>query len=427
VTRADRLKGYHDRKRETMSARARRRYQEAWLRALVAYAWRQAPGVRRRLEAARLGPRDLRTLEELDRLPVIKKAAMPDLQRADPPFGGFSTIPSRHLQWVFVSPGPIYEPFDRRDPSPWRTEISAFAGGFRPGDVVVNTFLYHLTPAAHLIDRGLARLGCTVVPTGPGNLETQVRTIADLGATGYVGTPSFLVALLRHAAERGLRLPLEVAQVGAEALPEALRRTLEDEHGVLTRQSFGTADLGIVAYECREATGMHVMEDVVFQICDPSTGAALAPGQVGEIVCTVNHRGYPMIRFGTGDLSILTDAPCPCGRTAPRMLGWRGRADEVTKVRGMFIHPRQVDELLARFPAVARGQVIVTREEHQDALTLAVELAGPVGPDPPAGMVDAIREVMRLRGEVRVVPPGTIPEGAKKIVDRREWGQALQS
>jgi phenylacetate-CoA ligase len=421
VTRADRLKGYYDRARETMSARSRRRYRETWLRALVAHSWRQAPGVRRRLEAAGLRPGDIRTLEDLDRLPVMKKAAMPDLQRADPPFGGFSTVPPRHLHWVFVSPGPIYEPFDRREVSPWRTEVSGFAGGFRPGDVVVNTFLYHLTPAAHLIDRGLARLGCTVVPTGPGNLDTQVKTIVDLRAAGYVGTPSFLMTILKHAAERGLRLPLEVAHVGAEALPESLRRTLEEQHGILTRQSFGTADLGIVAYECREAAGMHLTEDAIFQICDPETGAPLPPGQVGEIVCTVNHRAYPMIRFGTGDLSVLTDAPCPCGRTSPRMLGWRGRADEVTKVRGMFVHPRQVDEVLARFPAVARGQVVVTREEHQDALTLTVELAAGADAAAAAGMVEAVRDVMKLRGEVRLVPSGTIPEGAKKIDDRRKW------
>ena len=419
--RPDRLRGYYDWKRETMGVRARRRYQETWLRALVAHAWRRAPGVRRRLEAAGLRPADIRTLEDLDRLPVIKKAAMPDLQRADPPFGGFCTVPPGELQQVFVSPGPIYEPIARRDRSPWRTEVSAFAGGFRPGDVVVDTFLYHLTPAAHLIDRGLALLGCTVVPTGPGNLEVQVRTILDLGATGYVGTPSFLMMLLKHAAERGQRLPLEVAQVGAEALPGSLRRTFEQEHGVLTRQSFGTADLGIVAYECREADGMHLMEDVLFEICDPETGAPLPAGQVGEIVCTVNHRAYPMIRFGTGDLSVITEAPCLCGRTSPRMLGWRGRADEVTKVRGMFIHPRQADEVVARFPAVARCQVVVTRREHQDELTFTVELAPGADPTALKGMVEAIREVVKLRGEVQVVPAGSIPEGARKIDDRRKW------
>jgi phenylacetate-CoA ligase len=352
----------------------------------------------------------------------VKKAAMPDLQRADPPFGGFCTVVAEDLHWIFVSPGPIYEPFDRRERSPWRTEVSGFAGGFRPGDVVVNTFLYHLTPAAHLIDRGLALLGCTVVPTGPGNTEVQVKTILDLRATGYVGTPSFLMAILKHAGERGQRLPLEVAHVGAEALPPSLRRTFEDEHGILTRQSFGTADLGIVAYECREADGMHVMEDAVFEICDPETGTPLPAGQVGEIVCTVNHRAYPMIRFGTGDLSVLTEAPCPCGRTSPRMLGWRGRADEVTKIRGMFVHPRQVDEVAARFAGVSRYQVVVTRVEHQDVLTLLVEAAP--GADIAAlegGLPGAIRDVMKLRGEAKLVPAGTIPAGGKKIEDQRKW------
>jgi phenylacetate-CoA ligase len=420
--RPDRLAGYYDRRRETLGPRARRAYQDRWVRTLVAHAWRRAPGVRRRVEAAGLRPADLAGTADLPRLPVVKKAQMPDLQRADPPFGGFCTLPARDLGSVFVSPGPIYEPFARRDRSPWRAETAAHAGGFRPGDVVVNTFLYHLTPAAHLFDQGLALLGCTVVPTGPGNTEVQVRTILDLRATGYVGTPSFLMTILKHADERGLDpLPLQVAQVGAEALPPSLRRGLED-HGILTRQSFGTADLGLVAYECREADGMHVMEDVVLEICDPGTGAPLAAGETGEIVCTVNHRAYPMIRFGTGDLSAVTEMPCPCGRTSPRMLGWRGRADEMTKVRGMFIHPRQGDEIAARVPAVARWQVVVTRAAHQDALTLEVELAPGAAAEPAIGaLAGAIRDVMKLRGEVRVVAPGAIPAGAKKIDDRRTW------
>jgi phenylacetate-CoA ligase len=423
VKRADRLRGYYDRKRETMGARARRAYQDAWVRALVAHAWRRTPGVRRRLEAVNLRPGAVRGLADLDRLPVMKKAAMPDLQRATPPFGGFSAVSPSDLGWVFVSPGPIYEPFSRRDWSPWRTETAAYAGGFRPGDVVIDTFLYHLTPAAHLFDRGLALLGCTVVPTGPGNVEVQVRTILDLGVTGYVGTPSFLLAILKHADEKGLgRLPLEVAQVGAEALPPSLRRAIETDHGILTRQGFGTADLGIIAYECREADGMHVMEDVVLQICDPETGAPLVAGETGEIVCTVNHRAYPMIRFGTGDLSTVTEAPCPCGRTSPRMLGWRGRVDEVTKVRGMFVYPRQADEIAARFPGVARWQVVVTREGHQDELEFNIELApGASAEQVSGGMVDAIREVMKLRGSIRVVASGTIPANAKKIDDRRKW------
>src|SRR5262245_14712731 len=290
MKRADRFRGYYDRKRETMGVRARRAYQDRWVRALVAHGWRRAPGLRRRLEAAGLRPATVRSVADLDRLPVLKKATVPDLQRADPPFGGLATVAPGEIGWVFVSPGPIYEPIARRGWSPWRTETAVYAGGFRPGDVVVNTFLYHLTPAAHLFDRGLALLGCTVVPTGPGNVEVQVKTIRDLRVTGYVGTPSFLMAILKHADEKGLGpLPLEVAQVGAEALPPSLRRAIEEDHGILTRQGFGTADLGVLAYECREAAGMHVMEDVILEICDPETGAPLPVGETGEIVCTVNH------------------------------------------------------------------------------------------------------------------------------------------
>jgi phenylacetate-CoA ligase len=375
------------------------------------------------MEGARLTPEDLDAPGALARLPVLRKSALPDLQKADPPFGGFSTLPRGELRQVFVSPGPIYEPIGP-ETSPWRTEVGLYAGGFRPGDLVINTFLYHLTPAAHLLDRGLAVLGCPVIPTGPGNIDLQVSVIRDLGVSGYVGTPSFLMTILRRAEELGAgKLPLEVAHVAAEPLPESLRRSFEEDYGVFTRQAYGTADLGIVAYECPEKAGMHVTEDAIFEICDPETGLPLPTGEIGEVVVTVNHQAYPMIRFGTGDLSVVTEAPCPCGRTSPRMLGWRGRADEVTKVRGMFIHPRQADEVVARFPEVSRYQVVVTRTGHQDQMTFQVELA-PGGMDDgalAARLQSAIREAMKLRGEVAIVPRGTIPEGAKKIADQREW------
>ena len=421
--RVDRKAGYYDQAKETMTPEARRGFQEAWLRALVRHAWEKAPGVHRRMAAARLAPEDLSDLGALSRLPVLEKSALPDLQRIDPPFGGFSTLTREALRQVFVSPGPIYEPIGE-EASPWRVEVGLYACGFRPGDLVVNTFLYHLTPAAHLLDRGLAVLGCAVVPTGPGNIDLQVGIIRDLRATGYVGTPSFLMSILTRAEELGVgKLPLEVAHVAAEPLPESLRRTFEEEYGVFTRQAYGTADLGIVAYECAEKAGMHIAEDAIFQICDPETGAPLPLGEIGEVVVTVNHGAYPMIRFGTGDLSVVTEAPCPCGRTAPRMLGWRGRADEVTKVRGMFIHPRQADEVVARFPEIVRYQVMVTRTGHQDEMTFQVEL-GPAGggsSDLISRVESTIREVMKLRGDVAIVPPGTIPDGAKKIVDRRRW------
>jgi phenylacetate-CoA ligase len=418
----NRRAGYWNRERETMSPGAREGYQTRWLTRLVTHAWEKAPGVRRRLEQVKLTPADFRSTDDLARLPVIKKSAMPDLQKADPPFGGFCTEPMTKIRKIFVSPGPILEPMGA-ELSAWHAETCLYAGGFRPGDVVLNTFSYALVPAAHELDEALNMLGCTVVPTGVGQTEIQVTVARAVRATGYVGTPSFLMTILAKAREMGIdRLPLQVAQVGAEPFTEAMRRTLHDEHGIMARQGFGTADLGLVAYECGEANGMHLVDDAITQVCDPATGDPLPHGQIGELVATVNNRTYPMLRFGTGDLTVISDEPCPCGRTSARMLGWRGRADEVTKVRGMFIHPRQADEVVARVPGVERYQVVVGREGHNDTLTLRVQLA-PGGDAKAASQVleAAIRDVMKLRGTVEVVGPGTIPENVKKISDERKW------
>ena len=422
VVKGERVSGFWDRAKETMSPAARRGYQDDWVRALVAHACERAPGVRRRMEAANLTPDRVGSVEDLARLPVIKKGAMPELQKADPPFGGFCTVPLDKVRRIFMSPGPIFEPMGP-ELGAWHLETCLYAGGFRRGDVVLNTFSYQLVPAAHELDEGLHLLGCTVVPTGVGNTEQQVAAARALGATGYVGTPSFLMTLLKKAEELGAgRLAFQVAQVGAEPFPESLRRVFEDDHGIMARQGFGTADLGMIAYECPRASGMHLVDDAVVQVCDPQSGEPLPDGQIGEIVATVLNRTYPMIRFGTGDLSVVDPGPCPCGRTSARMLGWRGRADEVSKVRGMFIHPRQVDEVAGRVPGIARAQVRVTRHGHDDVLTLRVELSA--GVDAAAAsstLTAAIRDVMKLRGAVEVVAAGTIPDGAKKIDDQRKW------
>jgi phenylacetate-CoA ligase len=419
---ADRRAGYWNRAKETMSSAARARYEAGWLRELLDHGWAHAPGVRRRLERAGLTPSAVRGGDDLAKLPVIKKSEMPDLQRADPPFGGFCTVPLSRIRKVFVSPGPILEPMGP-EVSAWHAETGLYAGGFRPGDVVINTFLYQLVPAAHELDEALNVIGCAVVPTGVGNTDTQVAVARTVKATGFVGTPSFLMTVLKRAEEMGGGpLPFQVAQVGAEPLPESLRAQFEGQYGIMTRQGFGTADLGMLAYECPAREGMHLIEDAVVQICDPQTGAPLPPGQIGEIVATVDNRTYPMIRFGTGDLSVVTEEPCACGRTSARMLGWRGRADEVTKVRGMFIHPRQLDELTARVPGIARAVAIVGRAGHQDTLTLRVELAP--GVEPPAvrsALEVAARDVLKLRAAVAVVAPGTIDPSRKRIVDERSW------
>jgi phenylacetate-CoA ligase len=421
VNASDRRRGYWDRSKETLSAAGRRKYQSGWLSRLIAHAGEHAPGVQRRLQAAGLTPDDLRVEESLARLPVIKKNEMPDLQKADPPFGGFCTVPLARVRKMFFSPGPIVEPMGP-ELGGWHMETGLYAGGFRRGDVVLNTFSYQMLPAAHELDEALGLVGCTIVPTGVGNTEQQVAAARAVSATGYVGTPSFLMTLLKKADELGGRLTFEVAQVGAEPFPESMRKVFQDEYGLMARQGFGTADLGMIAYECGEASGMHLLEDTIVQICDPTSGAPLPAGQIGEIVATVNNRTYPMIRFGTGDLSVITEERCPCGRTSARMLGWRGRADEVTKVRGVFIHPRQADEIAARVGGVARAQVVVGREGHQDTLAFRAELAG--GADPAAvapALEAAIRDVMKLRGGVEIVAAGTIPESAKKITDLRTW------
>jgi len=305
----------------------------------------------------------------------------------------------------------------------FHAETGYYAGGFRPGDIVIQTLAYHLVPAGLEIDEGLQLVGCVVVPTGTGNTETQIEIAKTVGATGFVGTPSFLMTLLKRAEEMKVGpLPFEVAQVGAEALPESMRRSFEGEYGIMTRQGFGTADIGMVAYECPEKSGMHLTDEAIVQVCEPQTGEPLPTGQIGELVATVHNRTYPMIRFGTGDLTVITDDRCPCGRTSARMLGWRGRADEVTKVRGMFIHPRQADEVAARAAGTARYQVVVGRDGHQDTLTFRAELAPGTDADVTRATLEAaIRDVMKLRGAVDVVAAGTIPDGAKKIDDRRTW------
>jgi phenylacetate-CoA ligase len=418
----DRRAGYWNRERETMSAGARERYQASWLASLLEHAWTHAPGVRRRLEAAGLAPKDFRSTDDLARLPVIRKNAMPDLQKADPPFGGFCTVPVAKLRKIFMSPGPIFEPMGP-ELSGFHAETGLFAGGFRPGDVVLNTFAYALTPAAHELDESLNLIGCAVVPTGVGQTEIQVGVAKSVGATGFVGTPSFLMTILAKAKEMGVgRLPFQVAQVGAEPFTESMRRELQDAHGIMARQGFGTADTGMLAYECAEASGMHLLEDAITQVCDPTTGEPLPNGQIGELVATVHNRTYPMIRFSSGDLTVITDEPCRCGRTSARMLGWRGRADEVTKVRGIFVHPRQVDEIVARVKGVERFQVVVDREGHNDTLTLRVQLASGVDAASISPTLEAaIRDVMKLRGSVAVVPAGTIADNAKKVSDERKW------
>jgi phenylacetate-CoA ligase len=400
-------------------------YLESRLRQTVAHAYANAPRFRVAMSAAGLGPQDVQRLGDLARLPVTAKDELPALQAADPPFGGLAAVPARSLQRIFCSPGNIFDPQGQGQDF-WRFRPALAAAGFRAGDIVLNTFAYHLTPAGFMFDGALRALGCVVVPTGPGHTELQVRVASGLGATGYVGTPSFLYAILRQAAEARSPLQIEVAFVTAEMLAASLRLELETDYGIRVLQGYGTADAGLLAYECPEKQGMHLHPEVIVEILDLGTREPVAPGQPGEVVATIFDEAYPLVRFATGDLSsFLEDRPCPCGRTAPKLAGILGRVGDAVKVKGMFVRASQMEEVVKGFPEVARFQAVVTRSAHLDHLQYRVELAAGELAAGAAGLADrlaeALRERLAVRGDVEVVAPGTIPAGARKIDDRRVW------
>ncbi|RME05469.1 MAG: phenylacetate--CoA ligase family protein, partial [Anaerolineae bacterium] len=322
---------------------------------LITHLTAHAPGFARRLQDAGLRAEDIQTPDDLNALPVIRKDDLVDLQAADPPFGGLLACEPGELKRIFQSPGPIYDP-EARQPDYWRWREALEAAGFRPGDVVFNGFGYHLTPAGAMFEEGLMALGCTVIPGGIGNQDQQVRLLHDLPVSGYVGLPSYLKALFEKAGELGLEIGIQKAFFTAEPLPPSLREWLREAGVATQRQGYGTAECGNLGFECEEENGWHIPTDTLVQICDINTGQPLPAGETGEIVVTLPNRDYALVRFGTGDLSALNPEPCPCGRTSPRLMGWQGRVGDAVKVRGMFLHPRQVRELLDRFPEVLRGQ-----------------------------------------------------------------------
>jgi phenylacetate-CoA ligase len=412
-----------DPKLEQQSAEERRAFLGARLAATVAHAFERAPGVRRALEQAGIAPRDVGGLAHLEKLPVTRKDALPGLQAEEPPFGGLLGVPVGKLWRAFMSPGPIFDPQGAADDF-WRFRHGLAAAGFRAGDVAHNAASYHLTPLGFMLDGAARSLGCVVIPAGVGQTELQIKVAAHLGATVYLGTPSFLHALLSKAREAGTPLGIEAAFVVAEMLPESLRAELEGSFGVRVLQGYGTADLGCLAYECPEKGGWHLHPEAVVEVLDLETGKEAAPGQPGEVVGTIFDEAYPLLRFATGDLSTFApDGACPCGRTARKLAGLLGRVGDGVKVKGMFVRSGQMDEVMKRFPEVARYQALVTREQHQDQLAYAVELAGPAGdPAALAGRIgEALREAVKVRGEVRIVAAGTLPAGGKKIDDRRVW------
>ncbi|MHB8770543.1 MAG: phenylacetate--CoA ligase family protein [Syntrophales bacterium] len=422
---AERNSGYFDERAERMDRAERSSLQEQAALRIFRHASDHAPGYKRFLAAGGVVPETVQEIGAFSRLPVLKKNRMPEFHQADPPFGGFLAVPAHQLKRIYVSPGPIYDPEGRQEDY-WGLRKCLYNVGFRPGDVVMNTFSYHLTPAGIFLDEACTGIGCVTVPTGVGNTEIQVKTMAGLRINGYIGVPSFLMSLIKKWEEPGSGaandLPLEIALVAAEMLPPSLRTAL-NEYGIIVRQAYITADLGGVAYECPAENGMHVSDDLYLEVCDPLTGEPLPAGSIGEVVVTtLGNETYPLIRYGTGDLSALADETCACGRTSRKLRGIMGRADEVTKVKGMFVHPRQVDEAAARFPAeVEKIRLVVTREGVTDIMTVEVQLkAGvPAADSLKCTLEERIREATKLRGNVVFVP--ALPEGSKKIEDRRTW------
>jgi phenylacetate-CoA ligase len=382
---------------------------------------------KKKMDSVGLKPKDIQTSKDLEKIPITKKTELMELQKQNPPFGGFEGIPIKELRRIFVSPGPIYEPGEADyDELGWAQGM--VAGGFQPGDIVINTYSYHMVPfALQMIDNSLHRIGCVTIPAGTGNTEQQVNILREFRATGYCGTPSFLLNIAEKAEEMGLDLRkdlnLKVACVATEMLPESLRSRLEKKFGMTIRQGYGTADIGCLGYECIRKNGMHVPEDKIVEIVDPNTGKQVEAGKPGEIVATTFDKVYPLIRFGTGDLSILSETPCPCGRTSPRLIKILGRVDQATKVRGLFVHPGQADDVISKHPLIGRYQVVITRKEHKDEMVFRIELKEEVSETEKLKkeVERSIRDVMKLRGDIQFVPEGTIPEGAKKIEDLRTW------
>ncbi len=386
---------------------------------IIAAAKAKAPAYARLLENFR--PEEVCDRRSLAGLPVLRKSALLELQAKDPPFGGLLAVPLGKLKAVFASPGPIYEPgADRADS--FRLARALYAAGFRKGDLVHNAFSYHLTPAGAMAEGAANLLGCPVIPAGTGQSDLQLRTIADLKPVGYVGTPSFLKILCDKAEAQGLDIgSLKRALVGAEALPSALRAEFENR-GLKVLQCYGTAELGLIAYESTDAEGrvcegMLLDEGIIVELVEPGGSVPVAPGEVGEVVVTTLHAEYPLIRFATGDLSALLPGRSPCGRTGARLRGWLGRADQSTKVRGLFVHPSQIAEILRRHPGVGRARLLVERKAGADAMTLLVEAEQASGEE--AAIAQSLQAVTKLRGEVVRVQKGSLAEDGKVIEDRR--------
>ncbi len=391
------------------------------LKDIIAHAYHNAPAVNKMMQAAGLTPDDVQSVEDLPKLPVTGKDNLVKQQQENPPFGGWLAVPPQSLRRIFISPGPIFDA-QGADEIIDEARGEAFkAVGIGPDDIVLNTFMYHLVPAGILLDNGLAAVGATVVPTGPGNTEYQAKIALALPATGYVGTPSFLKIILNKMAEMGVSkeaVPIKKALFSAEPYPQSLRNVFEGEYGMTTGQAYATADLGVIAYEQPGESGLRISSDLIVEVVDPESGQPLPPGEVGHVVVTTFNKTYPLIRLGTGDLSAFTD------ETRTYIKGWMGRVGDAVKVRGMFLHPLQLMGAIAAVEGTGKAQAIVRRPDVRDTVTLKVEFSAPAAD--PAAVIEQIkntaRAAVRLKIDtVELLPPNTLPPDARPVVDERSW------
>ena len=413
---------------ETMPAETREKYLNRRLSQTVDLAYRNAPAAKAIFDRAGVGPSQIRTIKDLERLPITRKTDLIALQKAKPPYGGFLAIPPEDVDRIFISPGPIYEPIQHAGIK-WFAK-SFWAAGFRKGDVVVNTFTYHMSPAGILFHEALRDCGATAIPIGTGNTDIQIRTMLDLKVNGFVGTPSFLMTIIKRAEEMGYNFrrdfALRRAWFTGEMLPPTLRGTLEEDYQITTAQAYAVTEPGgAIAYECRQKSGMHLMDDYIVEIVDPETGKQLGPGEVGEIVVTpIHNKVWGLIRFGTGDISSYTTDPCPCGRTSNRLVAILGRTGDAVKVRGMFIVARQAEQVFSSFGTISRFQIVVGRKAQRDEMTFRVELEDEaIDKEKLAEDLNKKFQSMCLvrADKIEFVEKGTIPEKHQIIVDERTW------
>ena len=402
---------------ETRDPEERERSLMAALPGHIAHAQRNAPGWARILGG--VDPQAITGRAALAKLPITRKSDLVALQKAERPFGGLNATPVPQLGKIFVSPGPIYDP-EGRGGDWWGAARALFAAGFRSGDLAMNTFAYHFTPAGSMLESGALALGCVVVPSGTGQTEMQVAAIADLRASAYMGTPSFLKLIVGKADELNADIgSLKKAAVSAEYLPPALRAAM-GERGIRVLQSYASADLGLIAYESEALEGMILDEGLILEIVRPGTGDPVSDGEVGEVVVTTFNTDYPLVRFGTGDLSAVLPGVSPCGRTNTRIRGWMGRADQTTKVKGMFVHPSQVAEIVKRHPEILKARLVVDNPGGNDRMTLRCEVRS-AGAGLAEKIAASLREITKLRGEVQFAKPGELANDGKVVEDAKKY------